>query len=60
MNGLDDLLIVLEFLTDNVVLPEGVGAALARLKRRQSLHEPFDLQVQAPLDDSPAREGFLR
>jgi hypothetical protein len=44
MNGLDDLLIVLDYLTDTMTLPPGVQEAYDRLRKRQDDHEPFDLQ----------------
>ena len=46
MNGLDDLLIVLEHLmTGEPTMPDGVAEALERLRKRRDRHEPFDLQI---------------
>ena len=46
MNGLDDLLILLEHLmTGEPTMPDGVAEALERLRKRRDRHEPFDLQI---------------
>ena len=49
MNGLDDLMIVLDFIFDDMKpLPQSLKDAIGRLKKRQADHAQFDTQF--PVD----------
>ena len=47
MSGLDDLLLILDFLISNSQEPSTIAVldALNRLKQRQANHKPFDEQL---------------
>lgn len=56
MDGLDDLLIVLEYIQGHIIgyhmhtAPDGVKDALERLRLRRDNHQPFDLQIPVNLE----------
>jgi hypothetical protein len=48
MTGLDDLLLVIDFFLARETVPVYVSEAIARLRERQRLFQPFDLAI--PVD----------